>query len=455
MCPRFESSGTSPENPKTLNPNQHKKTFMSIQGLPICSRNELTHFIESELLPKWRKGEPTLFRIEPEHVGSKIETTVKSMIANNGTYQKGEKVVLNSRPGALPLAVEMGHVLDKLGYQTCVIYSLYGDPPTINRLLTALPHRKALEKIVGQYRTLVDFAQHWVVPYVTPYTEPNKAERKAVAVFTEVALKGLSGLDEKLETGEMKSRDSLGFPVAHEAKRLGLSLSEWEQMLYKAMEVTPDELEREIEKTGYVKVLGKAYRGKILKIVRRGNFPVNLTMKLVNRPIFKDVGRVGENTIYGKHFENITNIPPGEIFMAPIEDSVNGEFYTKIPQVTERGTMEGVHVVFKKGRVVEATATKNEEALHYYTGLAEPEDEAKKRVYEAQNTIAELGIGVNPLLDFENVTGNVLIDEKMKGIHIASGTNKRLGGNTPGAIGGIAVEHWDYIVGKVDQIVTI
>ncbi len=426
-----------------------------MQDLPICSRSELRHFIESELVPKWRNGQPTLFRIEPEHVGSRIETTVKSIIANNGTYQKGEKVVLNSRPEALPLAVEMGHVLGKLGYQTCIIYSLYGDPATINRLLTALPNRKLLEKIVSQYRTLVDFVQHWVVPYATPHTEPSKAEREAVAVFTEVANKGLSRLDEKLRTGEMKSRDSVGFPVAHEAKRLGLSLSEWEQILYRAMDVTKAEVEREIEKTGYVKVLGKAYRGKTLKIVRRGNFPVNLTMKLLNRPIFKDVGRVGENTIYGKYFERITNIPPGEIFTAPIEDSVNGEFYTKIPQVTELGTMEGVHVVFKNGRVVEATVTKGEEALLYYTGLARPETEAKRRVYEAQNTIAELGIGMNPVLDFEKVTGNVLIDEKMKGIHIATGTNKRMGGNTPGAIGGIAVEHRDYIVGKIDEMVAI
>ena len=44
---------------------------------------------------------------------------------------------------------------------------------------------------------------------------------------------------------------------------------------------------------------------------------------------------------------------------------------------------------------------------------------------------------------------------QMKGIHIATGTIKRLGGNTPGAIGGVAVEHWDYIVGKVDYIVAI
>jgi len=428
---------------------------MSIQDLPVCSRSELNHFIKNKLLPKWQKAAPTLLRIEPEHVDSRIETTVKSVIANNGTYEKGERVTFNSRPDALPVAVEMGYVLEKLGYKTCIIYNLLGDPPTLNKLLTALPNRKSLEKIVGQCKTLVDFAQHWVVPYATPRTEPNKAEREAVKVFTEVYNKGLFELDEKCERGEIKSRDVIGFPVAHEAKRLDLSLSEWETILYRAMGVTKAEIEKEIEKTGYVKVLGRAYRGKTLKIVRRGNFPVNLTMKLKNRPIFKDVGRVGENTIYGKLFERITNIPAGEIAMAPIEDSVNGEYYTKIPQMTERGTMEGLHVVFKNGRVVEATATKGEEALLYYTGLAKPKTKAEKPVYEAQNTIAELGIGMNPVLDFEKVTGNLLIDEKMKGIHIATGRNKILGGKTPGAIGGIAVEHQDFVVGKIDEIITI
>ena len=428
---------------------------MSIQDIPICSKNELNYFVKNDLFPKWQRGEPTLFRIEHEHVHSRIETTVKSIIANNGTYEKGEKVVINSRPDALPLAVEMGYVLEKLGYQTCIIYSLIGDPPLLNKLLATLPNKKSLEKIVGKYKNLVDFAQHWVVPYATPRAEPNKAEREAVKVFAEVANKGLSELSEKTERGEVKSRDILGFPVAHEAKRLGLSLSQWEPILYRAMAVTKSELEKEIEKTGYVKVLGEAYRGKTIRIVRRGNYPIDLTMKLTNRPIFKDVGTIGENTLFGKFFERITNVPPGEICTPPIEDSVNGEFYTKIPQVTERGTMEGVHVVFKNGRVVEATATRSEEALLYYTGLAKPETEAKKPVYEAQSTIAELGIGINPVLDFEKTTGNGLIDEKMRGIHIATGTNKVIGGKTPGAIGGISVEHFDFMVGKIDEIVTI
>nr|MDO8099482.1 aminopeptidase [Candidatus Njordarchaeota archaeon] len=428
---------------------------MSIEGLPICSRNEVSEFLEDELLPKWQKGNPTLFRIEPEHVDARIEKTVESVIANNGTYVTGERVAINSRPDALPMAAEIGNVLEKLGHKTCIIYDLLGDPPSLNKLMTGLPNRKSLEQVVGQYEALVDFAQHWMRPYATPHSEPNRKEKEAVVAFTEVVMKGISKLNEKREKGEIKSQDVIGFPVEHEAKRLGLSLSEWEPVLYRAMGITRNELDKEIDKTGYVKVLGEAYAGKTLRIVRKGDYVVNLTMKVKDRPIFKDVGRVGYNTICGKYFERITNIPPGEICMAPVEDSVNGEFYTKIPQVTERGKMEGVHIVFRNGRVVKATADKGEEVLCYYTGLAKPETTAKKAVYEGQNTIAELGIGMNPVLDFEKVTGNPLIDEKMKGIHIATGTNIMLGGKTPGAIGGIAVDHWDFMVGKIDEIITL
>jgi aminopeptidase len=429
--------------------------FMSIENLPICSRNEIGEFLENELLPKWRKGNPTLLRIEPEHVDTRIEETARSIIANNGTYESGERVVINSLPDALPMAVEIGHVLENMGYKTCIIYELLGDPPSLNKLSTALPNRKSLEQVVDQYKALFDFAQHFVIPYATPHGEPSKPEREAVTAFDEVENKGFSKLHDKLESGEIRSRDVVGFPVEHEAKRLGLSLSDWEPILYRAMGITRSELDQEIDKTGYVKVLGEAYAGKTLRIIRKGDYPVNLTMKVKNRPIIKDVGRVGNNAIFGRYFERTTNIPPGELCMAPIEDSVNGEFYTKMPQWTVRGTMEGVHVVFKDGRVVKATADKGEEALQYYTGLANPETATMKTVYKAQNTIAELGIGVNPILDFERTTGNPLMDEKMKGIHIATGQNKNLGGNTPGAIEGIYVDHLDFIVGKIDEIVTV
>ena len=423
--------------------------------MPVCSRSSLEEFVESELLARWRRGEPTLFRIEPEHVDSRIETAVESIIANNGTYQKKGNVVLHSRPAALPLAIETSHLLEKQGHRTCAVYNLLGDPSLLNRLLTALPNKRSLHKVVGQYETLVDFARHWVIPYATLSSEPDKSQRESGRVFAEVANKGLVEFDERLERGTIRSRDVIGFPVAHEAVRLGLSLAEWETILYKAMAVTKDEIEQEIQKTGYVKVLGQAYKGKTLRIIRKGNHPVDLTMKLTSRPVLKDVGNVGENAIYGKFFERTTNIPPGELFVAPIEDSVNGEFYTKLPKVDERGTIEGIHLVFKNGRVVEAKATRNEEALHYYVGLAKPGTESMKGAYEAQNTIAELGIGLNPVLDLEKVTGNTLIDEKTKGIHIATGTNRRMGGNTPGAVGGIAVEHTDFIVGKVDEIVAV
>ncbi len=325
----------------------------------------------------------------------------------------------------------------------------------INKFLSVLPNQKALKNIVQQYKELVKYAQHWVVPQATPKTEPNKAEKKAVGTLMKYVNEGLSGLGKRRESGEIKSHDVLGFPVEHEGQRLGLSLPEWQDILYRAMAVTKDELEKIIADSEYLDVLGKAYQGRTLRVVRKGNYPIDLVMKITGRPVIKDIGSVGENSIYGKHFSRITNTPSGEEYMSPLEDTVNGEFYSKIPLVTEKGTIEGIHLVFCDGRVVEAEATRGLDALEHYVGLAEPKTEVEKKVYAIQNTAAELGIGINPVLNFEGTTGNPLIDEKNEGAHFAVGGNNFYGGKNPNSIGNMYVEHTDIILGKIDKMYVI
>ena len=40
-------------------------------------------------------------------------------------------------------------LLEKLGYETCIIYGLLGDPPTLNKIMTALTNRGSLQRIVS------------------------------------------------------------------------------------------------------------------------------------------------------------------------------------------------------------------------------------------------------------------------------------------------------------------
>ena len=426
---------------------------MPIEDIPICSGSEFHQVLEGNLFKKWQEGKPTVLRIQPEHVETRIEKAVNSILENNGTYVAGDNVVIHSRHDALSLAVEIGYVLKKYwDCNPCIIYFIPSNPPLANKLVSSLPDQAKLERITKQYMSLTKFADHWIVPYGTPKDEPNETEKNAISTFIKFFGRGVSELSEKRHKRILKSQDLITFPIAHEGERLNLSFEEWTDIMYKALSVTKERLEKDIASWQYLKALEGAYHGKTIKVYRGGNYPVNLTMKLEGRAVIKDIGKVGENAIFGKHYSSITNYPPGEVFTTPIEETVNGEIYSGIPLITERGTIEDYHLIFKNGRVMLAEASKGEDALRYYVGLATPKDENEKQLYAIMNIAAELGFGMNPFLQFDKTTGNGLVDEKMKGMHFATGSNTSWGGKNPDSIAGYDVEHTDFIIGRVDKV---
>src|SRR3989304_9686213 len=65
-------------------------------------------------------------------------------------------------------------------------------------------------------------------------------------------------------------------------------------------------------------------------------------------------------------FENCDghfNMPDGEIFTGPVEDSIEGHVYFSYPTIYSGREVTGVRLWFEKGKVVKASADKNEEFL--------------------------------------------------------------------------------------------
>ena len=122
------------------------------------------------------------------------------------------------------------------------------------------------------------------------------------------------------------------------------------------------------------------------------------------------------------------NFPDGEIFTAPIEDSVEGHIRYSFPAVYQGREVEGVYLEFKGGRVVDATAEKNEAFLHQMLEA----DEGARRV-------GEFAIGTNP--GIQRFSKNILFDEKIGGtVHLALGKGyPDTGSRNDSAI------HWDMI----------
>ena len=103
------------------------------------------------------------------------------------------------------------------------------------------------------------------------------------------------------------------------------------------------------------------------------------------------------------------NMPDGEFFTAPIEDSVNGEVTFHLPAMVGGREVAGVRLRFEAGKVVDASAERGEE---YLISLLDTDEGARR--------LGELGIGTNYAID--RGTRNVLLDEKIGGtVHMAVG----------------------------------
>ncbi len=104
------------------------------------------------------------------------------------------------------------------------------------------------------------------------------------------------------------------------------------------------------------------------------------------------------------------NMPDGEFFTGPVEDSVEGEVSFHLPAVIGGREVAGVRLRFEAGKVVDAGAERGEE---YLLKLLDTDDGARR--------LGELGIGTNYGID--RGTREVLLDEKIGGtVHMAVGT---------------------------------
>lgn len=136
-------------------------------------------------------------------------------------------------------------------------------------------------------------------------------------------------------------------------------------------------------------------------------------------------------SIDGRNFINSDgehNMPSGEIYTSPIEDAAEGWVRFSYPAVRQSREVEGVELTFEKGRVVKATAEKNEGFL---ISMLDTDEGARY--------LGEFAIGTNKRID--RFIKNMLFDEKIGGtIHMAIGYGfPEIGGKNESAI------HWDMI----------
>ncbi len=150
----------------------------------------------------------------------------------------------------------------------------------------------------------------------------------------------------------------------------------------------------------------------------------------------KEIHIEGEGTdiylgIDGRTFipaDGTFNFPDGEFFTGPEEDKTSGHITFTYPAIYGGQSVEGIELQFEEGRIVKATARKNEEFLNKML-----DTDVGGRV------LGELGIGTN--YGITEFSGEILLDEKIGGtVHLAVGASyPETGGRNESAV------HWDMV----------
>jgi len=122
------------------------------------------------------------------------------------------------------------------------------------------------------------------------------------------------------------------------------------------------------------------------------------------------------------------NIPDGEVFTAPVKDSVNGFISFNTPAMSEGEALENIKFMFENGKITEATSSNTEKM------------NKKLDTDEGARFIGEFAIGVNPYIVYP--MKDTLFDEKIAGsIHITPGQCYDEAPN-----GNDSAIHWDIVL---------
>jgi aminopeptidase len=270
------------------------------------------------------------------------------------------------------------------------------------------------------------------IEYISPVLEfaVEKID-KSITIWADENTKALSSVDPKKQSARsaatrallMRSleREAAGdlkwvgtqFPCQASAQDAEMSLEEYEDFVLRACLVhlkDPIAAWKKVH-SRQEKLCRILNTKKKIRVVAKGT---DLTMNVEGRKWINCDGKA--------------NMPDGEIFTGPIEDSVAGVVSFSYPGFYYGREAEGIRLTFKKGKVTKAKATKNEDFLK---AMLDTDDGARR--------IGEFAIGTNAAI--QRFTRNTLFDEKIGGtIHMALGASPRESGgvNESGV-------HWDIV----------
>ena len=299
----------------------------------------------------------------------RAERLAKILVGYSTEVKQGELVSIDGDNAAEPLLLAVYEEVLRAGAHPILNVSLDG-------------------QVAAYYRHASDAQIEWVSP-VSEWLLDNVDVRIAVAASNNP--RELSSVPPERQSRRQKATgDLLGramersakgefrwvvtlYPTNAYAAEAEMSLSEYEDFYYGACLADDDDpltaWQRASEET---RRLSEWIEGhEEVRVVAPGT---DITLGIAGRKFIPCDGR--------------HNMPDGEFFTGPVEDSVEGEVSFHLPATIGGREVAGVRLRFEAGKVVEASAERGEEFLHELLDT----DEGARR-------LGELGIGTNYAID--------------------------------------------------------
>lgn len=339
----------------------------------------------------------------------RIEKLAKLLVNYCVAVQPGDKVVLNSSINAYPLARETYREIIKSGGYPLTVWQ----NEEFQEILLKEGNDDQLQHIPEPTKVIVETYDCSIALWASDNTRALSSVDPARQQLSRSASKDLMATYMKRSaSGEFRWVGTL-FPTNAHAQDADMSLSDFEEFVYQACHADKDDPVAEWKRISTAQQkLVDWLKGKKQVKVQGPNVDMTLS-------------------IDGRHFINSDgkrNMPSGEIFTGPVEESINGWVRFTFPAIYSGREVEGIELRFKDGKVVDATATKNEAFL-----VSVLDTDAGARF------LGEFAFGTNHGID--RFTKSILFDEKIGGtIHMAVGSGYPETGSK-----NVSAVHWDMI----------
>lgn len=237
------------------------------------------------------------------------------------------------------------------------------------------------------------------------------------AKIRQAAMKAISKTYfERTATRALK-RNLCQYPTQASAQQAGMSLEEYENFVYGACKLFADDPMQEWLNVRASQQKVTDLLNKRKKVRYKGN-GIDIEFSCDERTWINSDGQ--------------TNMPSGEVYTSPVEDSVNGVIRFSMPSIYMGNEVEEVTLWVKDGYIEKWEAKRGKDFLD------------KLFQMEGTRRFGEAAIGTN--YDIDRITKNILFDEKMGGtVHMAIGQSYlQCGGKNQSPV------HWDMITDMTD-----